>query len=517
MHKQIAAPDLDQDEEISLGDLARSLWRSRVWALSGTAIGVVVFGGAMFIQFAATPEIQAFRQDISLMLDNGSYPNGTAFSTNDLRSPMVIERVHSEAELEAFGISQRDLSAGLSITPSSATYDGVVERYRARLADTALTWSERQQIEAEFGEALSSALAAGASVDLVLPPGRALPTELGVAVVRAVPTVWADVYINQLGVLNLPIPDSTTDLIDPQFLSSLDYPLAYDALVSSLDTISDRIDTAISISGTQNLSAPGSERTLFDIRRDMDQIERYSLDHVLAPLAELGLNKSPEITIAAYRYQIENLTRRMDLAKNNAAVVDSALAARGTGAPATPLVAGAAGPEQSGGTLPVNNVVQQFGPELVDRLVTMSIENASVDFRETLIQRKLDFEREALELSSQRDRIEHRLSLISGESVLENSDVLADIFTTETQRLATELNTAWRDIDAILAQANAERISQDKALFKFLPTPQAASTNRDFFDRRTAIFLVGGAMAGLVLGIAAYFLAHSARRTPASV
>src|SRR5690554_6611618 len=124
-HIQVAAPGVDRDDEISLGDLVRSLWRSRAWALSGTAIGVVLTGGALFVQFATTPEIAVFRQDISLMLDNGSYPNGAAFSTNDLRSPIVIERVHREAELETFGISQRDLSAGLSVTPSSTTYNGV--------------------------------------------------------------------------------------------------------------------------------------------------------------------------------------------------------------------------------------------------------------------------------------------------------------------------------------------------------------------------------------------------------
>lgn len=501
----------DQADEISIGDLIRNLWASRAWAVGGGALGCLITAGAIALQYVSTPEVTTFRQEISLLLDEGLYPNGSEFSTNDLRSPIVLERVHKELRLESFDLSLRALSSALAITPSSETYQAVIDRYRSRLANANLTFAERQQIETEFSTALAGALSTGARIEFVPPADQNVPSEIGRAIVTAVPNAWADIYINQLGVLKLPIAESSSALVNPDLLASLDYPMAFDVLNSSVETAFARIETAVAVSGAQNLRAPESGRTLYDIRRDLNLLERYSLQHILAPLAEQGLNKSPDVTVAAYRYQVEDLNRRIRLAQDNASVIDAALAARAAGSSQESITAtSSTGDPSSSPTLP-NTVVQQFGPELVERLVAMSVENASVDFREDLIKTKLEYEREALELSAERDRIEHRLQLISGEAQIENEEVLVSIFTEESERLASELNATWDDIAAILDQANAERLSHDKKLFQFLPTEQSVSTNRELLSRRSIIMIVLAGIGGLMAGIALFFVKRAVR------
>ena len=502
-------------DEISLGDLVRSVWQSRTWGVIGGATGLVLAGGAITFQYLSMPSIASFRQDIALRIEGGAYPNGVAFSTNDLRSPIVLQRVHDEIGLETFDLSLGEFAAGISITPASETYDVVTSRYRDRLANTELTYAERQQVEAEFSEALTASLAAGARVEFVLPAGLTVPTEVGRSVVTAIPNVWADIYINQLGVLDLPIPGSSAELISADFLATLDYPMAYDALEQGLATLLQRVEAAMLLSGAQNLHAGPSGRTLFDVRRDVSQIERYSLEYVLAPLTELGLNKSPDVTTAAYRYQIEELSRDIRLAEENASVIDTALNTRSlpSGSIMTPAVGDPALSTQD--LAPQNSIVQQFGPELVDRLVSMSIENASVDFREALINSKLEFERQALELSSQREVYEQRLALLSGRVEIPNQDALGDIFDVESSRVASELNAAWSDVEQILAQANLERISHDKELFRFLPARDQVSESPSLINQRSIIMLAAAIIGGMMVGMIGFTLSRAIGNRPA--
>ncbi|MAN75931.1 MAG: hypothetical protein CML24_01715 [Rhizobiales bacterium] len=496
-------------DEISLGDLIRGVWQSRGWAAIGGIAGLTLAGGALAFQILSTPSISSFRQDIALRIDDASYPNGVPFSTNDLRSPIVLQRVHDQIGLEAFGLTVNDFAAGVSITPTSETYDGVISRYRGRLANTELTYTERQQIEAEFSEALAASLAAGARIEFTLPVGTTIPDAVGRSVVNAIPNVWAEIYINQLGVLDLPIPGSSAELINADFLASLDYPMAHDALERALDTLLQRIDTAMLLGGAQNLRADATGRTLFDVRRDVSQIERYSLEHVLAPLTELGLNKSPDVTTAAYRYQVDELSRQIELAEENAAVIDAALNTRGS---ASGSVTTAAVDNRALGIpdiAPQYSVVQQFGPELVERLVTMSIENASVDFRETLINSKLEFERQALELSSQRAMYEQRLALLSGDLEIDNQSALAEIFNAESTRVANELNGAWNDVEQILAHANLERISHDKELFRFLPTRNQIGQSASLINQRAIVLLIAAAIGGMMVGMIGFLISRN--------
>lgn len=498
-------------DEISLGDLVMSAWQSRAWVVMGGVAGLALAGGALAFQYLTTPTLSSFRQDIALRIEGSTYANGVSFSTNDLRSPIVLQRVHDQIGLDVFDLSLGAFAAGVSITPASETYDGVITRYRDRLANTELTFAERQQIEAEFSEALAASLAAGATVEFVLPQGTSLPSEVGRSIVAAIPNVWADIYINQLGVLDLPIPDSSAELINVDFLATLDYPMIHDALEGSLQTLLQRIEAAMLLGGAQNLSAEASGRTLFDVRRDVVQLERYSLEHVLAPLTELGLNKSPDVTAAAYRYQVDELSRDILLAQENATVIDEALNARGStsGSMMPDAVSDPALTTQ--GAAPQSPVVQQFGPELVDRLVSMSIENASVDFRETLIQSKLEFEREALELSSERAMYEQRLALLSGQREIPNRESLAEIFDIESIRVAGELNSAWNDVEQILAQANLERVSHDKELFRFLPTPEQESGGASVINQRSIILLAAALIGGMMLGMVGFMISRAVR------
>ncbi len=504
--------DLEQGREVTIADLARSLWRARAWALGGVVIAVGVAGALLIVQHVFRVESTTYSQEIAFKIGGQSeakYPNGTDFSPNDLRAPVVLNRVYDDMNIADFNLSYREFVTAVSITPASAIYEVVVGRYRARLTDTSLTFEERRQIEAEFSSALASTLSSGATVNFNV-AGSDIPSSVGLAVVAAIPNVWADVYINQLGVLNLPIDQSSTPLVTPEFLAPLDYPAAYEVLETALATVHGRIDQLKSISGTQTLTDGQGNRTLSDIERDVQRLERFSLEQVLAPLTELGLNKAPELTAATYQYQLDDFDRKISLARDNAQIIERALQ---TAAQVTTVVApGSAGSDnQVPGT-----IVQQFGPELVDRLIGMSVENAGIDFRETLIKSKLEYEQQALGLSAERKQIAQRLALIRGGQVIQNAAELEEIFATEATQLAEAINQQWVYLGSLLNQINLERVNFDKELFQPLPTVGQISSNSGISIRSVAITLGMAAFLGLVAGLLAAFLVFSTRRPVAT-
>src|SRR5690606_18143367 len=119
--------------------------------------------------YVMSPGVSTFRQEVAFTLQdqNGNtYPNGTDFSPNDLRGPIVLQRVYEDLDLASHGLRYSEFAGAVSVTPTSALYANVIDRYRERLDDRTLTFEERRQIEAEFRAAIGTTLASNAVVSI---------------------------------------------------------------------------------------------------------------------------------------------------------------------------------------------------------------------------------------------------------------------------------------------------------------------------------------------------------------
>lgn len=97
-------------DEVSLRDLFRSVWASRTWAIVGGLVGAVTAIAVTLAAYVVSPGVVTFRQEVAFMLqdENGrTYPNGTEFSPNDLRAPIVLQRVYGDLELESYGLGSK--------------------------------------------------------------------------------------------------------------------------------------------------------------------------------------------------------------------------------------------------------------------------------------------------------------------------------------------------------------------------------------------------------------------------
>jgi hypothetical protein len=71
------------------------------------------------------------------------------------------------------------------------------------------------------------------------------------------------------------------------------------------------------------------------------------------------------------------------------------------------------------------------------------------------------------------------------------------------------LNAAWNDVEQILAQANLERISHDKELFRFLPTRNQVSESPSVINQRSIIMLAAAAIGGMMLGMFGFMISRA--------
>lgn len=510
-HEQNEKPDFD--DEISLGDLIQGFWRSRGYVVSGLVIGLGGMMSATFATYLLMPQSHQYRQEIALNVGN-TYPNGTPFSVNDLRAPVVLQKIYSDLSLQDYGLNYIDFASNVAVSPSSTVYESLVERYRIRLDNPALTYTERQQIENEFSSALGASLSSAATITVTIPGEFNVPRLVAQSVPTAIANNWADIYINQLGVLNFPIPNTMSELVSAEFISSLDYPIAYDALRAAVTTLDERLELIATLAGTNTLSDPESGLTLYDLKREAFNLRSFSLEYVLAPLAEMGINKSPELTIAAYSYRLEELGRSIRLAEESARVLEAALQSEiSSPGSVTTLPATAADPvvsvAQPGAS---GSVVQQFGPDLVDRLIGMSVENASVAFREELVARKLQHQSFAVSQRIERERLLTRLALIRGDVPTANAEILQSVFDEESAKLVTGLNRIWHQADAILSRANVERLGYSERLFTLLPTPRTEESAVAWLSRTTIIAWVMAGFVGAFVGGLVYLISSTLRR-----
>lgn len=90
---------------------------------------------------------------------------------------------------------------------------------------------------------------------------------------------------------------------------------------------------------------------------------------------------------------------------------------------------------------------------------------------------------------------------LSGRLDIPNQDSLGEIFDAESDRVASALNAAWNDVEQILAQANLERISHDKELFRFLPTRNQVIESASVINLRSIIMLAAAVLGGMMLGM----------------
>lgn len=188
--------EIREDDEISLTDIIVSLWRGRGIIILFTAMAATI--SIVYVVASAVQVNRPASYYIELRgVDNGRYPNGTAFSPQNLLAPEVLSRLRQQFQIPS-SVVLRDHIVVSYASPSTA---GINEEYDRRLSANNLSIAEIEAINTDYRRELADAMSSAIRIDVNFTP-MGVDGTVGIAIARAIPEIWAQVYSTQFRIFD---------------------------------------------------------------------------------------------------------------------------------------------------------------------------------------------------------------------------------------------------------------------------------------------------------------------------
>jgi hypothetical protein len=503
MDMQSGQSDGETASDYSIGEVIRFVTSSLPLAILGALIVGLISLAILLLARVALPEVATFRTALVITMPNsadGKYPNGSDFAITDLRSTAVMEQVYRSNNLSDYGLKLDKFLGMVSVEAYSPAFDNISDRFRARLDNKTLNFEERKIIEGEYAEALKSLKSNAIMVSLSVPESSKIPDSVAKKTVDDIPAAWADVYINQLGVANLPLAVSGADLVDKAYVSDLDFPLAYDYLVGQSDRLVHQIESISNLPGSISLISKSSGKSISDLQRDLEAIREFRLELGMKPIVDQGLSRDPSATLLTYVNKISSLEKDASAQSQYAGKVSIILGDLRTNTNSA-----------ASGTVPSANAAAQIAPQFdagfVDKILELSKGGETLEFEKGLLEAKLKFENTSVGIMDRRARMfERRDALLNSTLTTDARAALEKKFTIGMDQATIELNALWGESKKFVEELGAKRFNYDKALYQLNElagekrVERSSLINRYFLLVLSLALIVGGLIGFVIFG-----------------
>lgn len=513
------------DDEIDLRELVRAIWDTRVPVLLSVLgfavlfwLGVMALGARSGLLYSWDAEIQFTFNGVS----DGQYPDGTSFTPNDLLSPVIVQRVYEQNDLESQGLSLSAFSNALSISAHAPTRQFIVQRFRQELQRGGSSSTEINQIEQRFAQALERASRSYAILTLdlrdgLLPTSSVLNDQMVRKVLLDIPRVWAKYMTEEAGVFAEDLRLYSAQAIEGSVLGIMDEIVSADIIKSKFLLLRSNIEAIKELYNSGTVRDPETGLRLGDIEAQADWLENFVLEEARATLVGGSVASNPDATMRFFRGRIEQLSRQRDLLLQRAARVEEALQSYNQGSGGGTSGGGMGGslglPEDlRGGT-----TIPQFGSDFLDRLVELGGDSGDVLFRQELTRERLDYHLEAADLQAEISRLQQLSEMIIDQqdaNQTEFSDAMqAEIEAVESQldRVSSGLESLVAATERIADRLNALRYGGQEAIYAVVSPPGEASRPALILTRSNLQRFVLGAFLIALIAVMGVFLYNMLR------
>lgn len=458
------APDSTDasDDEISLREIFARLWRQRgvlvVLPLLALCLAAIAVG---FTVWSAQNPIVYY---ITLSnIDKGEYPNGAAFSPQDLLNPDVLAKLRERFNPEP----GTNLRRYIQVSYDSPIAVSISQKYNDRLSAKNLTQADIDALNAAYESELKSTISSGLRIDVNYVQ-LGVSKDTGMAIANALPEIWSQVYSQQYRVF-------------------LDTKLVQAAVTSENETLADtssilvadqrlrNINNGLEIIGGDNRLAALTTNDGFSAE-DLDQeVERFRTIYFTALFASGFAEGDPasQAYLRDRRLEIADLERRTaGIDQNLADLRDYQATAMGSG----PASNGAARPGNSEIEITEGALNQIAG--LVKASSFAEYMTKLLDERQELV-KQISLLRKDIELATTTDKI-------------------ADIAAFRGQA-STALQTLTKRYQDLLAQARVRSTEQNRQFYRERSSPVVAGS---LVPKRSLLLLAIAFLIGLVVAIA---------------
>ncbi|RFC67952.1 hypothetical protein [Mesorhizobium denitrificans] len=190
----LGAQHVDEEQGLSFKEVIRRLWAHRV-VLALLPLFFLGLGIAATLAFKAHDRSIISYQVKLLGIRNGTYPNGTAFSPNDLKSGATLARL-----AEKFGLEAEELEAAIAINYDNPVSTGITSKYEQKLSVRNMQPAVIDSINTAYADELATSMRSGLRID-VNNAILGLTYNDAISLAFAIPPTWNETYLKNNRVL----------------------------------------------------------------------------------------------------------------------------------------------------------------------------------------------------------------------------------------------------------------------------------------------------------------------------
>ena len=513
------------DDEIDLRELVKAIWDTR-WPVIAAVLGftalfwlaVVVMGVRSGVTYTWDAQVQFTFDGV----EEGVYPDESAFDPSDMLSPIIVQRVFEQNRLRQHGLTLATFSNALSVEPFAPTRQFIVQRFREQLAQADGSSAQINAIQDEFAQALEVASRAYALITLdlddgVSPTTGVLDDRLVKKVLLDVPKVWARYMTEQAGVFAESMRIYSAETIESGALGVMDGIVSADILRGQFDLLEQNIAAIEGLANSGTVRDPETGLRLGDIKARANWLENFVLESARVSLVADVDTVNPRASVRFFEGRLAELIRERDLLLQRADRVESALESYNRGGPSalsarsnrttTPTSLSS---EFGGGT-----TISQFGSDFISRLIELGSNAADLEFRQELTQERLDFMLQAAEVNVEISRVQALKAIIDEQ----NGEVSDGGRSTSTPRPSnnqlTEISSGIRSLVAaterLAERLNALRYGGQTAIYTVVKPPADGTAPALILTRSNLQRFVLGAFLVALLTVMIVFLVNMLR------
>jgi hypothetical protein len=464
-------PTQDDDGQIDLVQIIKDLASEKKRFLKNGLWALVIWF-VLFVAYAFVTYNPSHYYSLVLSLNfpqaaQSKYPNGSPFSSSDIVSNTVLEKVWTENKLADRGIKLQDFQKSLSAIPYTGEINFIDTKYKGLLATKNLTRNDIEKIEADYRAEVAQA--SSKNIKLVLDSGKnSYDLSLASKVLNDIATTWSQTAIEKLGVSRSPVLDGLA--LNDQMKSESPY-----IVINYLNDVVYRAHAIIgSMLGDVNSNSYRDEKSGFNLmglNARLDEISNYQIDQLDAFVAINTKLTALERLQSEYKVKELQEQRKLLLLKaesNRQALIDYTRLRNQSNSSVSSQLANKGASDITG---------VQLNGDAISRLVSLAEESKDAVYRQRLTDERILLENQANDLNTRISKLERRINFTPNKAIG---------LTPETKKeYGVLLDRTWGDLAGVInavtriqLMAQKDFVGDSGLLYTLVSQPESYSPGR---------------------------------------
>jgi len=297
----------EADDEIDISELFNKIWLRRKSIIASVFIAGVIALGIMSLAMIKDAPERRYSQILQFNFptaEQGMYPAGQKFSSNDIVSAKVLSEVFERNKLDQHGIKMEDFIDAISVNPFAENAEFIKKKYQGLLANKKLTRPEIESLEKAYLDEIRAAQSRFVRLSFIENNLTGLDAILVQKILTDIPRVWSRISIEELGVLDLKIAGA--DFYQGELVQRFEYLQTLEYLKDSAKYLGDALDLLVTDEIGGLVRNPQTGKSGYDLQVQLKNLVAFEVEPLFSTVTNLGITRDADKALIYLRNTIQN-------------------------------------------------------------------------------------------------------------------------------------------------------------------------------------------------------------------